>query len=87
MTSDFCSFLPFEIRLLHLANYCFMGTVTGKLLLRCLNAGSRDDALLDCNFSHGLYLVPNFVVGLSVVLYRELKWSTRANEIKQPSPV
>ena len=77
MTSDFCNFLTFEIRLLHLANYCFTDTVIGKPLLKCLKAGSGDDALLDCNFSYGLYLVPNFVVGSSVVLYREIKWTTR----------
>ena len=52
----------------------------GKPLLKCLNAGSGDDVLhhgVDFIFSLGLYLVPNFVVGPSVVLYREIKWTTR----------
>ena len=62
------------------ADYCFMGTMVGKPLLRCLKAGSGDDALhhgVDFIFSHGLYFVPTFVVGLPVVLYREIKWTTR----------
>lgn len=43
VTSDFCNCQPLEIRLLHLANYCFTGTVIGKPLLKCLKAGSGDD--------------------------------------------
>ena len=80
VTSDFYNCRPFEIRLFHFADYCFTGTLIGKPLLGCLKAGSGDDALhhgVDFIFSHGLYLVPNFVVGSSVVLYREIKWTTR----------
>ena len=79
VTRDFCNCQPLEIRLLHLANYCFTGTVIGKPLLRCLKAGSGDDFLhhgVDFIFSHGLYLLPNFVTGSTVVLYQEIKWTT-----------
>ena len=79
VTSDFCDCQPLEIRLLHLANYCFTGTVIGKPLLGCLKAGSGDDFLhhgVDFIFSHGLYLLPNFVTGSIVVLYQEIKCTT-----------